>query len=180
MYQLKRKVILLTSVLMITFTILLTTAIGSRIVKPHHIVVGAKNCTEQHILSEMMAIMIEHYLDVKVIRRFHLDNTAICFSALKSGEIDPYDGPDFTPTPGTLSDFFYGRFRGEFRPVMDAWLATDPQDNLDAPPTPFDMTEYHVAEFIEYTLDILIRRRQGIVGQISPGSFGVLERPFHI
>ena len=68
---------------------------------------------------------------------------------VKSGEIEPYDGTTFTPTPGTLSDFFYGRFRDEFRPIMDAWMATDPSNNPGAPPTPFDMTEYKVAEFIE-------------------------------
>ena len=32
---------------------------------------------------------------------------------------------------------------------MDAWLATDPGNNPDAPPTPFAMPEYTVAEFDE-------------------------------
>ncbi|MEA2022877.1 MAG: hypothetical protein U9N79_01155 [Actinomycetota bacterium] len=66
-----------------------------------------------------------------------------------SRRIPRYDGSTFTPTEGTLSGFLYERFREEFRPAMDAWLATDPVGNPDAPATPFDMTEYQVAEFAE-------------------------------
>jgi hypothetical protein len=32
---------------------------------------------------------------------------------------------------------------------MVAWLATDPTNNPDAPPKPFDMSEYEVVEFVE-------------------------------
>jgi hypothetical protein len=41
--------------------------------------------------------------------------------------------------------FFADRFRDEFRPAYDAWLATDPLDSADAAPTPFQMTEYQLA-----------------------------------
>jgi hypothetical protein len=68
---------------------------------------------------------------------------------LSSGAIEPFDGVAFNPTPGTLSGFLYLRFRDEFRPAMDAWLATDPGNNPEAPPTPFAMPEYQVREFIE-------------------------------
>src|SRR5688572_33510394 len=34
-----------------------------------------------------------------------------------------------------LADFFVERFRAEFHPAFDAWLATDPLTNPDAPPT---------------------------------------------
>ena len=37
------------------------------------------------------------------------------------------------------------RFRDEFRPAFDAWMATRPFTNPDAPPTPFAMDEYQVA-----------------------------------
>ena len=66
-----------------------------------------------------------------------------------TGAIEPYDGTGFTPTPATLSGFLYKMFREEFRPAMDAWLATDPAGNPDAPQTPFNMAEYQVAEFAE-------------------------------
>jgi hypothetical protein len=44
-----------------------------------------------------------------------------------------------------LSAFYEERFRDEFQPAFDAWLATDPFENPDAPPTPFAMDEYRVA-----------------------------------
>jgi hypothetical protein len=43
-----------------------------------------------------------------------------------------------------LADFYTARFRPEFRPAFDAWLATDPLTNPDAPPTPFTMEEYQL------------------------------------
>ena len=43
-----------------------------------------------------------------------------------------------------LADFYADRFRPEFRPAFDAWLATDPLTNSDAPPTPFAMDEYQL------------------------------------
>jgi hypothetical protein len=44
-----------------------------------------------------------------------------------------------------LADFYLDRFREEFRPAFDAWIATRPFANPDAPPTPFAMDEYRVA-----------------------------------
>jgi hypothetical protein len=43
-----------------------------------------------------------------------------------------------------LADFYLDRFRAEFRPAFDAWLATDPLTSADAPPTPFAMEEYRL------------------------------------
>ncbi len=43
-----------------------------------------------------------------------------------------------------LTDFYYERFRDEFRPAMDAWVATMPLRNPDAPLTPFAMPEYQL------------------------------------
>lgn len=63
---------------------------------------------------------------------------------LAGGEIDLTDG--YVPDPDTFSGLLYARFRPEFRVAMDAWLATGPLVNRDAPPTPFAMDEYQVAE----------------------------------
>ena len=41
-----------------------------------------------------------------------------------------------------LKDFYEERFRDEFKPAFEAWLATDPLVTADAPPTPFAMPEY--------------------------------------
>jgi hypothetical protein len=79
----------------------------------------------------------------------YTDFVAAYIDDIDTGAIQPYDGTNFTPTAGTLSAFLYNRFRDEFRPAMDAWLATDPAGNPDAPTTPFVMDEYNVAEFAE-------------------------------
>jgi hypothetical protein len=43
-----------------------------------------------------------------------------------------------------LAQFYVDRFREEFQPAFDAWLATKPLTNADAPPTPFPMQEYQL------------------------------------
>ena len=41
-----------------------------------------------------------------------------------------------------LADFYFRRFREEFRPAVDAWVATTPLKNPNAPLTPFAMPQY--------------------------------------
>ena len=48
-----------------------------------------------------------------------------------------------------LQDFYRARFRDDFRPAFDAWIATKPLQNPDAPPTPFKMAEYQPKSRIE-------------------------------
>lgn len=44
-----------------------------------------------------------------------------------------------------LQQFYEQRFRPEFRPAFDAWLATNPLTNPNAPPSPFAIPEYQLA-----------------------------------
>ncbi len=44
-----------------------------------------------------------------------------------------------------VAEFYVDRFREEFRPAFEAWIALRPLTNADAPSTPFAMDEYHVA-----------------------------------
>jgi hypothetical protein len=44
-----------------------------------------------------------------------------------------------------LRDFYFERFRPEFKPAVVAWLATEPRTNPNAPLTPFAMPEYRSA-----------------------------------
>lgn len=60
------------------------------------IVVGSKNFTEQLILGEMFAQMLEHYCRAVVDRRFYLAGTYICQQAILAGRIDVY--PEYTGT----------------------------------------------------------------------------------
>jgi hypothetical protein len=41
-----------------------------------------------------------------------------------------------------LRDFYYERFRPEFKPAVLAWIATRPLKNPNAPKTPFAMSQY--------------------------------------
>jgi hypothetical protein len=41
-----------------------------------------------------------------------------------------------------LADFYFLRFRPEFRPAVEAWVATKPLKNPKAPLTPFAMPQY--------------------------------------
>jgi hypothetical protein len=44
-----------------------------------------------------------------------------------------------------LETFYRERFRAEFTPAFRDWLATKPQDNPNAPPTPFVLPSYQSA-----------------------------------
>ena len=44
-----------------------------------------------------------------------------------------------------LADFYFRRFRAEFKPAVDAWIATTPLKNANAPLTPFAMPQYRLA-----------------------------------
>jgi hypothetical protein len=50
---------------------------------------------------------------------------------------------------GELADFYFKRFRAEFKPAVVAWLATKPLTNPDAPLTPFAMPQYKLAATAE-------------------------------
>jgi hypothetical protein len=45
-----------------------------------------------------------------------------------------------------LAKFYFDRFRPEFRPAVEAWVATKPLTNPSAPLTPFRMPQYRLAE----------------------------------
>jgi len=48
-----------------------------------------------------------------------------------------------------VADFYFQRFRDEFRVGYDAWIALDPLNNPDAPPSPFAMPEYQLSQDAE-------------------------------
>ncbi len=51
----------------------------------------------------------------------------------------------YTLQQTTLADFYFKRFRPEFLPAVNAWIATRPLKNPAAPPTPFAMPQYKLA-----------------------------------
>lgn len=44
-----------------------------------------------------------------------------------------------------LADFYFRRFRDEFKPAVNAWIATRPVQNPRAPLTPFALPQYRLA-----------------------------------
>jgi hypothetical protein len=55
----------------------------------------------------------------------------------------------------SLQDFYFRRFRAEFKPAFNAWVATRPLQNRNAPLTPFVMPQYKLAAEQEATrLDV--------------------------
>jgi hypothetical protein len=45
----------------------------------------------------------------------------------------------------SLANVYQKRFRAEFRPAFEAWLATDPFNNPNAPPGPLSMPQYKLS-----------------------------------
>lgn len=58
--------------------------------RSHRVVIGSKNFTEQLVLGELMAQLLEHSARVPVERRFYLAGTYVCHQALLAGRIDSY------------------------------------------------------------------------------------------
>lgn len=48
-----------------------------------------------------------------------------------------------------LAEFLFERFPPELKTATEAWLALRPLENADAPPSPFDMSEYALPERAE-------------------------------
>lgn len=60
------------------------------------ITIGSKNFTENIIMAEMMAQLIEAKTDLTVDRKLNLGGTLVCWNALTRGDLDLY--PDYTGT----------------------------------------------------------------------------------
>ena len=77
-----------------TFSVLLSSTLllagCARKTADKTITIGSKNFTEQLIVGELMAQMIEAKTDLQVTRKFNLGGTMICHNALVQGGIDLY------------------------------------------------------------------------------------------
>lgn len=59
-------------------------------------VIGTKDFSENIILGEMFAQLIEANTDIEVNRKLNMGGTFVCFEAIKNGDIDIY--PEYTGT----------------------------------------------------------------------------------
>ncbi len=60
------------------------------------VTIGGKNFTEQEILGELLALLIESHSRITVERKLNLGGTMICFNALEAGDLGLY--PEYTGT----------------------------------------------------------------------------------
>jgi hypothetical protein len=74
-------------------------------------------------------------------------------AATRAGQLTQVDIATFTQWVDAtvagnteLAGFYQQRFREEFQPAFDAWQATQPLTNPDAPLTPFALREYRLAD----------------------------------
>ncbi len=63
-----------------------------------------------------------------------------------------------------LANFYRARFRSEFKPAFEAWIATKPLKTEGAPPTPFAMPQYRLAARAE--ADRLDQTAEELAGEI--------------
>ncbi len=83
--------------------------------------VGSKNFTEQEILGELVAQLIERHTDLKVERRFGLGGTDICHAALVGGQLDLYVEYTGTALLNTLKHSVINSPDDAFRVVAQAY-----------------------------------------------------------
>lgn len=122
MNQLTQKLKLLLLLFSAIFCVLVFGAIRNHQLEKEAIVIGCKSNTEQHILAEMLAQLIEKKTEIPVIRRFNLEGTTICFNALKSGNIDLY----VEYTGGALVDILKEQdYSGDLYPYLKERFVKD-------------------------------------------------------
>jgi len=102
------------------------------------VVIGSKNFTEQLILGELFAQVIEARTHLQVERRFYLAGTFICQQAILAGRIDLY--PEYTGTALTavLKDRPTGNKQEVYERVKQGYA--NKFDLVVGPPLGFDDT----------------------------------------
>lgn len=94
-------------IIAVTLGALCTVFIFSFVTRPAQqektVVIASKDYTEQMVLAHMVSEMIENRTDISVTRQINLGGTQVCFSALKSGDIDLYIEYTGTAYGDTLS-----------------------------------------------------------------------------
>lgn len=141
------------SLLMVSALIVLmfTACSGSK-----KIIIGSKDFTENKILAEIMAQLIEKNSDVKVERKLNMGGTFVCFEAMKKGQIDIY--PEYTGTGLTAQlklpvetdpEKVYATVSEEFdRQFGIKWLKPMGFNNTYALALPMEMAEKNMIESI--------------------------------
>jgi len=148
------------------------------VAQPETVRIGSKNFTEQEILGELVAQLIERHTDLKMERRFGLGGTDICHAALVSGELDLYVEYTGTALLNILTHEVINNPDEAFRTVTKAYR--DRYDLEWLPPIGFNNTyaitvRGAVADVLGLATISDLRRQ---AGQLSGGfTSEFMERP---
>ena len=85
----------------------------------HRVTVGSKNFTEQLILGELLAQVLEAAMHSPVDRRLYLAGTYICHQALLAGRIDVYVEYTGTALAAVLKEPVAGGAAGDHRQIYE-------------------------------------------------------------
>ncbi len=133
--------------------------------------IGSKNFTEQLVLGEMYALLLEE-AGFKVERKLNLGGTLLAHEALKAGEIDLY--PEYTGTAllnmlkkDVMSDpkRVYDVVKAQYRSQWDlVWLDPAPMNNTQA----IAITRKTAEKYNMYTLSAMASRAPELVMAAVP------------
>jgi osmoprotectant transport system permease protein len=108
-------------VALVGYTFIPAGSTSTRVIK-----IGSKDFTEQLIISNMVADLIESNTDIQVERHINLGGTQVCFGAIKSGEIDMYIeytgtayGDILSHEPTSDMELTYRKSKEEFKEKYD-------------------------------------------------------------
>ena len=120
-----QKAILSISALVLVI-IFVVTSFGNTGNEQRTITIGSKDYTEQAVLGNLVADLIEAKTDIKVNRKLDLGGTQVCFGAIQSGDIDmyvEYSGTAYSDTlkhtPINAVDEVYNTVKKEFKELYD-------------------------------------------------------------
>lgn len=85
----KKKIMILTLIIVIAVAMIGCSG-GDKVT------IGSKDFSENVVVGEMLAQLIENHTDIKVERKLNMGGTFVCFEAIKKGDIDIY--PEYTGT----------------------------------------------------------------------------------
>jgi len=164
------------SLLLVLLT-MLTVIACNRGGKSEVIKVGSKDFTEQFILGEMYALVIENS-GIKVERKLNLGGTPVAQAGLQSGQIDLY--PEYTgtglltvlklPTNSDKKQVFDTVSKGYQEKFKLVWLEPSPMNNTQA----LAMTQEGAKKYGIKTISNLVTKASQLV-MIGPPEFEVRE-----
>lgn len=170
MKGIKRSISLFLLVLLTTFTVIACNSAGEGSASAP-IKVGSKDFTEEFILGEMYALMLENQ-GLSVERKLNLGGTPVAQAGLESGEIDLY--PEYTGTalltvlklpPSSDRQQVYDTVAKEYKEQFNlVWLDAAPMNNTQA----LAMTQEKAQQFGIKTISDMVAKASQLTMVSTP------------